>query len=386
VKKKLGGLGRKSGLGFTLVELLVSTAVLLLIMAMLLSMTTQTGNLWRSTTAKIEEFRAARDAFEAMTRRISQATLNTYWDYYPNATAPTSYIRQSDLRFISGPMTTIAPAPVAPRQWPTQGIFFQAPLGFSQDATTYGLADLLNTWGYFIEFNSDAAERPTLVTPALSPLRYRYRLCELMQPTDAFTVYGGTTGLNSGTSRLNSSGGLNASTYVGRDWFSNPLGLSDTSTSPARPVHVLAENVIALVILPKLTALDETEATKQAASTTGKTYDDSSLAPTYLYDSTGTGMPAANLADNVLDPKNQMPAIVEVTMVAISEASSIRLAQTNGTSAPNFGLSSLFTDATKTSIDLNQLELNLTAMHVTYHVFSTNVAIKGAKWSRDETN
>ena len=374
MKKKSGGWGRELGLGFTLVELLVATTVLLLIMAMLLSMTTQTGNLWRSTTTKIEEFRGARDAFEAMTRRISQATLNTYWDY-DNPSAPTRYIRQSDLRFISGPMATIAPAPVAPRQWPTHGIFFQAPLGFSQDATTYGLENLLNTWGYFVEFNSDAAERPPLVTTALSPLRYRFRLSELMQPTDALTIYAGTSGVNSGTSGLNSTGGLNASTYIGRDWFSNPLGISDSSTSPARPVHVLAENVIALIILPKLTALDE-----------GTTYTDASLAPTYLYDSTGTGMPSGNLADKNLDPKNQMPSIVEVIMVAIGEPSAIRLAQANGTNPPNFNFSSLFTDATKMNADLNQLETTLTGLHVTYHVFSTNVAIKGAKWSRDETN
>ncbi len=374
MKKKLGGPGRKWGLGFTLVELLVATAVLLLIMAMVLSVTTQAGNLWRSTTAKIEEFRSARDAFEAMTRRMSQATLNTYWDY-DNPSTPTRYIRQSDLRFISGPMATIAPGPASGRVWPTHGVFFQAPLGFSQDATTYGLDNLLNTWGYFIEFNSDAASRPALVTAAVSPLRYRCRLCEMMQPTNALTIYAGTSGLNSGTSGLNALGGLNASTYVGRDWFANPLGLSDSSTTPARPVHVLAENVIALVILPKLTALDE-----------GSTYSDASLAPQYLYDSTGTGMPPGNLADKNLDPKNQLPSIVEVTMVAIGEPSAIRLAQANGTGMPNFGLSSLFTDATKMSADLTTLQNTLSAMHISYHVFSTNVALKGAKWSRDETN
>ena len=374
MNRKPGGLGRGWGLGFTLVELLVSMTVLLLIMAMLLSVTTQAGNLWRSTTTKIEEFRGARDAFEAMTRRISQATLNTYWDY-DNPTAPTRYIRQSDLRFISGPMATIAPPPVAPRVWATHGIFFQAPLGFSQDSATYGLENLLNTWGYFVEFGSDAASRPSLVTPALAPLRYRFRLCELMQPTDALSIYGGTSGVNSGTSGFNASGGLNASTYVGRDWFTNPLSLPDTATTPVRPVHALAENIIALVILPKLTALDE-----------GTTYNDASLAPAYLYDSTGTGMPAANLADKNLDPKNQLPSVVEVTMVAIGEPSAIRLAQVNGTTAPDFGVSSLFSDPSLLASDLNKLELKLNGMHVTYHVFSSNVAIKGAKWSRDETN
>ena len=97
-------------------------------------------------------------------------------------------------------------------------------------------------------------------------------------------------------------------------------------------------------------------------------------------------MPAANLADKNLDPKNQLPSVVEVTMVAIGEPSAIRLAQVNGTTAPDFGVSSLFSDPSLLASDLNKLELKLNGMHVTYHVFSSNVAIKGAKWSRDETN
>ena len=58
---------------------------------------------------------------------------------------------------------------------------------------------------------------------------------------------------------------------------------------------------------------------------------------------------------------------------------------------PTFGLSNavfnnLFTNATQMAADLNTLEQALTSQHIVYRVFSTNVAIKGAKWSRDETN
>ena len=66
---------------FTLVELLVAMAVLTLIMLVLVSITNSTSVIWRSTTSEVEQFRAARNAFESMTRRISQATLNTCWDY-----------------------------------------------------------------------------------------------------------------------------------------------------------------------------------------------------------------------------------------------------------------------------------------------------------------
>lgn len=356
-KKSIRGCGLKKRHGFTLIELLVATVVLLMIMAILLSITTQTGNLWRTTTAKMEQFRGARDAFEAMTRRLGQATLNTYWDY-DNPTAPTRYVRQSELRFISGNTVALTGAPTAPRQWPTHGVFFQAPLGFSQDSTTYGLENLLNTWGYFIEFGSDAAERPPIVTTQITPLRYRYRLCEFMQPTNALSIYNYTSGLTGTMS--------NNLTYTGRDWFSIPMNLSDTSTAPVRPVHVLAENIIALIILPKLS---------QTEDSTGTT-----LAPLYTYDSTTTNSNAT------LNPKNQLPPILEVTMVAIDEASAIRLAQSQGSTMPDFGLGSLFTDATKMSADLATLQQTLDSKHINYRVFSTNVAIKGAKWSRDETN
>ena len=66
--------------GFTLTEILVATAILAIIIGILFSMTQQTGKVWKNTTGKVEVFRTARNAFEAMTRTLSQATLNTYYD------------------------------------------------------------------------------------------------------------------------------------------------------------------------------------------------------------------------------------------------------------------------------------------------------------------
>src|SRR5450432_647945 len=146
--------------GFTLVELLLSTAVISLLCLVLVQITGATANTWRYTSNKIEQFQAARSGFESMTRKISQATLNTYWDYdSPTALtsstgAPAKYIRQSDLRFICGPTASgtaqLVPAPA--RSFPTQGIFFHAPLGFVDRTTSNyrGLENLLNIWGYFV--------------------------------------------------------------------------------------------------------------------------------------------------------------------------------------------------------------------------------------------
>jgi len=113
--------------------LLVSTTVIALLMVVLLSMTNQTAKTWRYTTEKVEKFQSARDGFEAMTRRISQATLNTYWDYvdvngkvrtqwlegYPHDNTAlskfiaSSYGRMSELRFVSG-RCRLRPHPTIP--------------------------------------------------------------------------------------------------------------------------------------------------------------------------------------------------------------------------------------------------------------------------------
>src|SRR5258708_20794096 len=71
--------------GFTLVELMVSTVMIGLIMLVLVGMTNQTSQTWRNATEKIEKFQSARDGFESMTRKLSQATLNTNWDYLDSA-------------------------------------------------------------------------------------------------------------------------------------------------------------------------------------------------------------------------------------------------------------------------------------------------------------
>src|SRR5437867_2293961 len=80
--------------GFTLVEVMVSMAILVLLLLVLVSITDATRKTWSYTSSKIEQFQDAREAFESITRKLSQATLNTYWDY-DNPLTPTRYLRQS---------------------------------------------------------------------------------------------------------------------------------------------------------------------------------------------------------------------------------------------------------------------------------------------------
>ena len=79
-------LRRRYTAAFTLVELLVAMTVLLVLALMMVTLANQTNNIWRSSRTRIEAFQGARTAFERLTTNLSQATLNTYLDYY-NSTA-----------------------------------------------------------------------------------------------------------------------------------------------------------------------------------------------------------------------------------------------------------------------------------------------------------
>jgi uncharacterized protein (TIGR02599 family) len=337
---------------FTLVEILVSTAVLAFLLLILLSITTQVSNTWRQTSGKTEQFRQAREAFDAISRRLGRATLNTYWDYDDPAN-PTKYVRQSELRFVGGPTEDLVGAVPGGKRWPGHGVFFQSALGAAEPGQTnlVGLNSLLNTWGYFVEFGSDAAYRPGVLDGSVVPNRWRFRLCELIQPADDLSIYQYTSGTNSAGTPKNLS-------YAGTEWFEPSLAQADSS----RPVHVLAENVIAMVILPKLSPQEDPSGTL--------------LAPNYLYRTTDA------VTDPAINPKNQLPPLAQVTMVVIDENSARRIEA--GTSMPELGLDQLFQNAAGYEADLATLEKTLSNLRLSYRVFTTTVRLNEAKWSKEQ--
>jgi len=354
--------------GFTLVELMVSVSLLSVVALILVSMTNSTASTWRYTTGRIEQFRGANTAFESITRRLSQATLNTYWDYLDasgnprtasNAPSfvPKRYGRASDLRFISGSMTGGAKKLIASGSLrrPTHGVFFQTPLGFVDDTASFsGLENLLNTWGYYVEFRDDAATRPAFVPTTLVPARHRYRLMELMQPSNSLSIYNYIS--------------KSPSPYVAKTWFTDALPTTaavPSATAPPSPIHILAENVIAMVVQPKLSKKEET--------LTGKV-----LSKDYYYDTTTTN------TDPEINPKNQLPPIVQVTLVAIDETSAARLEKGSTPPAFDASLNTLFLDSTKFDADLETLQTQLrdASPPINFRVFTSSVSIRGAKWSR----
>lgn len=354
---------------FTLVELLSSMALLLILMVLLLSMVEQTSKIWRQTTGRAETFREARLGFESMTRQISQATLNTYWDYFDaagnprnvNATdfVPAQYKRQSELRFISGfesgptgliKVTNSDSTQSTPPLRPGHAVFFQAPLGYTESPQYVGQENLLNTWGYYVEYTSDTGLKPKFIKKP----KNRFRLMELMEPSEALTLYSLTSGKP----------GLKSTDPQGMDWFRIPLA----GTTPVR-TRMMAENVVALVILPKLSKQDE-----EAGA--------GILSPSYSYDSTTSN------SDPALNPKNQLPPVVQISLIAIDESSAGRL---SAFAAPDqvLGLQAsatprLFAKADQYDADLTTLKTNLLGRRLSYRIFSTSVPIRSAKWSTEQ--
>ena len=363
---------------FTLVEMLVATTVLAAMVVLLARITSETATIWTRTTAKVDQFRAARTAFEAITTRVSQATLNTYWDYqYDNPTSPTrvplKYTRRSELRFIAGPSEDVLG--IFTRERPTHCVFFQAPLGETVAALSdgskefAGFENLLCAWGYYVELASDQDFRPAFLPESTFPLRYRYRLMELRQPAESNEIFKFTSGLDAPKQ-----------SYAGRDWFTGSV--NQTAANPQ--LRVAAENILAMIITPLLAPAEE------AALGAGKLGSGSPLAPKYLYDSAPT---TTAYTDGRVNPVHQLPPLLQVTLVAIDEISAQRLNFRKTTNDP-FGLkakrrftkSADFTKDLLQTGDADSLENQLIRKRAGYRIFSTNVVIRGAKWSRETTN
>jgi len=329
--------------GFTLLELLVAMAVLGLLVVLSATMIGHIQKVWERASARTEQFQKSRQALQTISSRLSQATLNPYWRVETNSSGtPVRYARQSDLRFLSGPassLTTMA--------GPASGsaVFFQAPTGFSSQSAAQ-LDNALNTWGYFIEYGSDAPSyRPPFLSSTGVAPKNRFRLIEFTDPSDKLQLFQFTSGMPA---------------YSGRDWFSAPL-----ATQANR--RVLADNIVALVVLPRLPAADDSTKSK--------------LSPGYLYDSTKKN---ADPNAPTLNPRHQLPPIVDLAVVALDERSARRIEW--GSTAPDFGAGSLFLNPANLDADLNTLRSNLAARGLNAAVFRTSVPIAAARWSTEKPN
>jgi len=308
---------------FTLIEMLVATSVFILLLALTLSVVTQTSQVWRRANQQMDAFVSARAAFDSLTSTLSQATLNTYWDVKYQDGRPTKYSRSSELQFISGPAGA-GGLPGTPGTG--QAVFFQAPASFSEAPSVTGSLDqLLNACGYYVEFGSDAAWLPDILPTAAT---YRFRLMQMLVPAEKNFVYD-TAG------------------PVDLDW------IDEQKSNP------LAKNIIALVVQPQQV-------------------DKNGDVVRYFSYNSREG------AVNIPQPPtaNQLAPRVEVTMIAIDEVSAQRL--TADSSIPPkiaAALQGKFTDVTKSETDLEEVEKSLQTAGINYKVFRRVILIRTSKWS-----
>ena len=330
--------------------------VLTIMLVLLTRLTSSLQSVIARTTSSVDAFKEARNAFETMTRRIGQATLNSYDDLNPNTSGSTSYVRASELRFVSGDAGTLIAGTTYPGSaYPTDAIFFQAPLGFTltQNAS---LTQLLNTCGYFIQWGSDKNLRPAFLPNSIA-YRYRFRLMEVLEPSENLQIYNKTSGPSTTTPVRSKSW-----YYTAYDWFQYPI-LNET---PA-PVHVLADNVVFLAILPIVAPQNATNPAGGAADGTSQ-----DIAPSYLYDTSPT------LTNPPPYQQNQIPPMVYIEMIAVDEPSFSRYELGNGTTIPtNLGLSGILSNAsyTQRQSDVMQVTNALTAAKINYRVFSIAIPL-----------
>lgn len=382
---------------FTLIELLVSMTFLVILMLVVTQVVGIVQRTWVRSNSRVSQFREARTAFDVMTRALSQATLNTYWDneFDPLRTDAAgqqvkrarNYIRQSELQFISGPTTQVLTgASGEASSYPGHAVFFQAPLGITRlsaatgtETNTENMVNLLCGRGYFVEWGDDQSFRPPFLSSLNSvPTRQRLRLMEYSPTAEMNRIYDSTL-----RPLVDSQTGVNN----GKRWFNegefaalnSVIINSETATTRAftRPV---AENILALIISPQI-------------ETTGNTsVQPYSIAPSYLYDSTLQVNPGASAStSNPQGTQHLLPPLLKVTMVALDERSGEFLSRSENDTMRGEVLASvalLFQTAAAYTMDLEGdegnpggLETLLLEKKLNYRVFTTTIALKQARWS-----
>ena len=326
--------------GFTLVELLVATVILAFILMITFNIVDQTSRLWKSTSMKVASFQHARAAFDALTRNLSQATLNHRYEYYDanwKRTTPASlaapavhYGRFSELEYVSGPVASVF---ANPGSKVAHAIFFQAPLGKTESANlAMESPNMLNAIGYFVEFgtNSQYDRIPKFLQGKPNNDRNGFRLIEWVQPTEKLAIYDKTPSGN-----------------PQQKWFEDAI----QSGSDCR---IMAENVVALIILPK------------------RDSNNLSLSASYFYDST--------TATYIKDRSYLLPPLLQVTLVAIDDDSAQRLRGIHGQNQPTLIPDSAFQDIENYDKDMEALEAALSGgtggVRLNYRIFTATIRMK----------
>lgn len=336
---------------FTLIEMMVAMAVLILLLVLVVSVMNSVSTIVRRTSGSIDALAGARAGFDLLNRTAAQATLNTYWDY-DDPLSPTVYLRESDLQFIIRQNT----------QNPGYGqeLYFVAPETYASRTDLQSTSGLLNACSFFVQFGGSDKFRPA----SISAQRYRYRLMFGMQPTEKLSIF---TKPTLSASQTTSAYRLLVQAYWDAKAWISPLANAGPSGLSAS-VAPLADNVIALIVWPRLPV------TEDAAGT--------ALSTDFQYDSQAGAFTLTQGKQPITAA--QLPPVLQITLVAISETSAIRL--DNGSGQPpaiiEQALQGKFTQVSSYQSDLDALGAALDRNHIEYKVFTTSVPLRESKWSK----
>lgn len=287
--------------GFTLLELLLSIGIFTIILAIIAQLSTTTLKSWRRVSDRQTQFAEAKIAFDSIQARLSQAELNPYWGFeFGSGTnnSPTSYKRLSDLHFVTGESSELTT-----QNHFSHAVFFHGAFGISREEELSQFGSLINSWGYFVDFgNSNDAD---VLDGQNVQDRFRFRLMELQVDAEDVSTF---------QTDMEDENQLDLNEFTDRNmiykWFREPIADDQA--------YVLAENVIALIISPLPRTID------------GVAFDETTLAPDYLYDT--REFQYSNVEN--LPSEHQLPPILRITMVVISEGSAFQLADGNGSNPP----------------------------------------------------
>lgn len=358
---------------FTLVELLIAIAVVSVLVVLIAQVVNSALTTWQNSRERVNATQEARNGFDRLRATLAKAAFDTRFEYVdssgnprdptdPNF-IPTGLARNADLHFVSGPAATLIPGGGA-TSTPGQAVFFQAPLGVVSDPTLNPLSNLLNPTGFHVEFSDLSSSLPGFLQNTTRQ-QSRFRLMQWVHPSDQSDVYEVT--------RPDSTRGA-------LDWFQDFLPTSPGSAPPSGPApRVLAEDVFALFILPKVSPSDET--------TLG-----GPVSPDFSYDSRAWKNNPLGITgslggiDRTEATRNQLPPYIEVAAFALERSQADRLYRAAGGSPPpQLAVpTDLFNNSSSFDADIKEFERRLIEENdppIRARVFRATIPVQAAKWS-----
>ncbi|WP_397380161.1 Verru_Chthon cassette protein C [Prosthecobacter sp.] len=383
-----------AGRAFTLIELLVSVTFLVILMLVVSQVIGIVQRTWVRANSRVSQFREARQAFDTLSRSITQATLNNYWDNEfdtvgtdaagQKITLAKDYFRQSELQFICGPTSTVIPAAAGSAQnYPGHAVFFQAPLGIAslvataaqgannQIVNTENMVNLLCGRGYFVEWGTDASFRPAFLDALnnVVPVRSRLRLMEYSPTAEKNRIYDTN---------------LRPITDHSKEWYEDVLNTGVQSAQETAQTRAftrpIAENIIALVISPQI---------EVTGNTTVAPY---SIAPLFIYDSTLKVNPGSSpINASPQGTQHLLPPLLKVSMIALDERSGEFLAREENSQMRTELLTAIAGKLQSAASLVEELDGEqgktgslvqlLLDKKLNYRIFSTTIALKQSRWS-----